>query len=253
TCTHTSVPAAHQSSSSAPLAAATSRAASSPSAAPASAAASAAAWARARSSARRPSGARARSTTTARATTASTSGTACPRSSTRPVSVIAPPPSPGAPRHGHDRGSTRHGRAAPPPASTPDHGAHPGFLRQMGAVFAPDLRKKPGAADATGPPAWGGPVSSRGAGGSVGVVGGEDRGHRGHRLALSEVHDPHPGGVAALAGDLADRHPDEGAGRVDHEDLVVDRHHERGDHVALLGGELDASHALAATALGVEV
>ena len=41
--------------------------------------------------------------------------------------------------------------------------------------------------------------------------------------------------------------------RVDHEDLVVEADHEGGDHVALLGGELDAAHALAAAALAVEV
>ena len=40
---------------------------------------------------------------------------------------------------------------------------------------------------------------------------------------------------------------------VDHEDLVVEADHEGGHHVALLGGELDAAHALAAAALAVEV
>ena len=39
----------------------------------------------------------------------------------------------------------------------------------------------------------------------------------------------------------------------DDEDLVVEADHERGDHDALLGRELDAPHALAAAALAVEL
>ena len=71
--------------------------------------------------------------------------------------------------------------------------------------------------------------------------------------AVVEVHDPHAGGVAALRGDVADRHADDGAARGDDEDLVVEADHEGRDHVALLGGELDAPHALAAAALAVEL
>ena len=68
-----------------------------------------------------------------------------------------------------------------------------------------------------------------------------------------EVHDPHAGGVAALRRDVPDRHADDDAAGGDHEDLVVEADHERGDHEALLGGELDAPHALAAAALAVEL
>ena len=85
------------------------------------------------------------------------------------------------------------------------------------------------------------------------VLGLEDRGHRGHDLAVAQGHDPDTGGIATLAGDLADLHADHGAAAVDDEDLVVERHHERGDHVALLGRELDAPNALATAALAVEV
>src|SRR3546814_801367 len=121
------------------------------------------------------------------------------------------------------------GRPADQGRSTPNEG------RPLGAQSAPGA---PGSAD-------------RGSGGVV--VGAEHRSHAGHGLTGFEVHDPHAGGVAALAGDLPDGHADERAPGVDHEDLVVDADHERGDHEALLGGELDAPHALTTPALHVEV
>src|SRR5690349_17814972 len=85
------------------------------------------------------------------------------------------------------------------------------------------------------------------------VVALEHRRHGGDHLAVVEAHDPHAGGVAALAGDAAHLHADDRATGVDHEDLVVELDHEGRHHVALLGRELDGPDALAAAALDVEV
>src|SRR6266508_4376085 len=58
---------------------------------------------------------------------------------------------------------------------------------------------------------------------------------------------------AASGGDLAHRHANHDAARRDHKDLVVQRHHEGGDHEPAPGSELDALHALDAPALPREV
>ena len=78
-------------------------------------------------------------------------------------------------------------------------------------------------------------------------------GPRPDRLAVVQPGDPHPGGVAALRGDLVDAHADDVAAGREHEDLVVGRHRERGHHGTPGGGDPHAPHALAAAALAVEL